>query len=58
MPVDTHKFDERQESKESMSGISYFLLKLEVISDATIGESDKEDFVRRIEGKNWFDLAN
>ena len=32
MPVDTHLFDERQESKESMNGISYFLLKLEVIS--------------------------
>ena len=49
MPVDTHLFDERQESKESMNGISYFLLKLEVISDATNGESDKEDFVRLIE---------
>ena len=53
-----HLFDERQKSKEKMNGISFFLLKLEVISDATNGESDKEDFVRRIEGKNWFDLAN
>ena len=44
-----HLFDEQQESQESMNGISYFLLELEVISDATKGESDKEDFVRRIE---------
>ena len=57
MPVDTHLFDERQESKESIGGISYFLLKLEVIFDATIWESDKENFDRRVERKKliWFD---
>ena len=51
-----HLFDEQQESQESMNGISYFLLELEVISDATKGESDKEDFVRRIEREKliWF----
>ena len=49
MPVDMHLFDEQQEAKESMNGISYFLLKLEVISDATLCESDTENFVRRIE---------
>ena len=50
MPVDTHLFDERQESKESIGGISYFLLKLEVISNASNAENDKEDFVWRIKG--------
>ena len=56
MPVDTHLFDEQQEAKESMNGISYFLLKLEVISDATLCESDTEDFVRRVEREKliWF----
>ena len=49
MPVSMHLFDEQQEAKESMNGISYFLLKLEVISDATPCESDTEDFVQRIE---------
>ena len=44
MPLDMHLFDEQQEAKESMNGFSYFLLKLEVISDATICESDTEDF--------------
>ena len=49
MPVDMHLFDEQQEAKESMNGISYFLLKLEVISDATLCGSDTEDFVRHVE---------
>ena len=56
MPVSMHLFDEQQEAKESMNGISYFLLKLEVISDANICESDTEDFVRRVEREKliWF----
>ena len=58
MPVDIRLFDEQQEAKESMNGISYFLLKLEVISDATICESDTEDFFQCIKRENWFDSAN
>ena len=49
-------FDERQEPKESRNGISYFLLKLEVISDITNGERvTKRILLGASKGKNRFD---